>query len=98
MYNPDLNFTVTYKNKDYVFNNKCCPYIFGLGIENDMFDLYGEDDLLRYVSLVYRCYAKDSNPITIEEYANFIAENLKKCRYMGAYNVIDLYYDKKEIL
>lgn len=42
MYNPDLNFTVTYKNKDYVFNNKCCPYIFGLGKQaakllNDMF-------------------------------------------------------------
>ena len=63
-----------------------------------MFDLYGEDDLLRYVSLVYRSYSKDSNSTSIEEYAYFIAENWDKCKNMGAYNVIDFYYKKKEIL
>ncbi len=86
-----VKFQVSYNNKTYTFEFGSQAYIFHTGIYNQM-QRYGIKQLLEYVDFVHTCYLKDSNRTPLGALADYIAENWKRIKHKGYYDVLNDFY------
>ena len=87
---------VIYQRKKYYFDFGSQVYIFHIGICNSFLFEYGIDELLKYTEFVHSCYIKDSNRTPLGELADYIAERWDEVKAMGAYDVLDKFYQSTE--
>ena len=91
----ELQFIVTYGKRTFTFTQGSQIYIFHTGVYNDMDKKYGVKGLLAYVSFVHDCYLSDSNRTPLGALADFIAENWKRLKTKGRYDVLEEFYSKE---
>ena len=91
----DIEFKVIYNDKSYAFEYGSEAYIFHTGIYNDM-EMYGIDELLKYVTFVQNCYLKDSNRTPLGSLADYIAQNWESVKNKNHYSVLADFYNYLE--
>lgn len=90
-----LQFIVTYGKRTFTFAQGSKAYIFHTGVYNDIDKKYSIKSLLAYVSFVHDCYLADNNHTPLGALADFIAENWKKLKNKGRYDVLEEFYSKE---
>jgi hypothetical protein len=91
----DLQFTVTYGNNTFTFEQGSNAYIFHIGAYNDIDKKYDIKELLRYVSFVHECYIADDNHTPLGALADFIAVRWDKLKNKGRCDVLEKFYTQE---
>ena len=84
---------VTHEGVEYEFCYGAEAYIFHTGINNDIHEKYGINELLEYVTLVHDCYVSDSNRTPLGALADYVAAHWRKINKKGRHEILDEFYN-----
>ncbi len=89
-----MKIIVEYNNKTYEFNDGYYAYIFDYAICNEFDKKYGEDKLLEFINRVKIAYLKDGNATPLGSLTDFMAQNWKKIKDLGTWDILDKFYEQ----
>lgn len=88
-----MKFTTKYKGKEYSFNDGLEAFVFDCAICNEFDRTHDDNDLYELIYLVYRCWLKDDNDISVDKLTDFLCKRFDDIKDCGCYEILDKFYN-----